>query len=249
MMDCADYRRLLLTDPGRPSPGMRAHVMQCHDCTGYTERVLRFEGRLGRALEVDIGGAAVGGDAGRGNGRAPAPGGSGLRHLRSSRLQRRGLAIAASVLLATVGAGFLWLGAPGRSLAAAVVDHMSDEPDAWTRTEIAVPESSLSAVMSEAGAHLRPTAGLVSYVHSCQFRGHEVPHLVVQTPAGPVTVMVLVHESVRSRVHFNEQGYRGMIVPVQDHGSVAVLERTPNTDGKAVDAVAARVVDALDWTQ
>ena len=38
-------------------------------------------------------------------------------------------------------------------------------------------------------------AGLVSYANSCVFRGHHVPHLVVQTEAGPVTVMVLVHES------------------------------------------------------
>ena len=38
-----------------------------------------------------------------------------------------------------------------------------------------------------------------------------VPHLVVQTEMGPVTVMVLVHESVAKPVPFEEQGYRGVI--------------------------------------
>jgi hypothetical protein len=75
-----------------------------------------------------------------------------------------------------------------------------------------------------------------------------VPHLVVQTAAGPVTVMVLVHESVRRDVNFNEHGYRGMIVPVRDHGSLAVLEHTPGADPKTIEAVAAQVAGALDWT-
>ncbi len=103
------------------------------------------------------------------------------------------------------------------------------------------------AVMREAGAHLKPGAGLVSYVHSCEFRGHQVPHLVVQTAAGPVTVMVLVHESVRREVSFDQHGFRGVIVPVPDHGSLAVLEQTADADPKTIDAVAARVMGALDW--
>jgi hypothetical protein len=244
MMNCSEYRRQLLTDPRRPSAEMQAHVAQCQECPQYTERLLRFEGRLEQALQVDIGSSRS--DV---SGRAPLRDSAGLPLRRRLRVRRRGLALAASVLLAVVGAGLLWLGAPGRSLAAAVVDHMADEPDAWVRTEIAVPARQLDAVMSESGAHLQPAAGLVSYVHSCEFRGHQVPHLVVQTAAGPVTVMVLVHESVRSRVHFDEQGYRGIILPVPGHGSLAVLERAPNTDMKAVDAVAEQVLAALAWSR
>ena len=61
---------------------------------------------------------------------------------------------------------------------------------------------------------LKPDAGVVSYASSCTFRGYKVPHLVVQTASGPVTVMVLVHEAVRHATQFDEQGYRGTIVPV-----------------------------------
>jgi len=239
-MDCTEYRRRLLSDPGHPNADMLGHVANCHDCTRYTERALHFEGRLERALQVGVAGfSAV---------RAVTAGaaGSGQRR-RRSRLRRRGFAIAASVVLATCAAGALWLAAPSRSLAAAVVDHMAGEPDAWARTDVPVPPPQLDAVMREAGAHLKSGAGLVSYVHSCEFRGNRVPHLVVQTADGPVTVMVLAHESVRRDVSFDEHGFRGVIVPVPHHGSLAVLEHTPDADPKTIDAVAARVMGALDW--
>jgi hypothetical protein len=240
-MDCADYRRLLLSEPGRPTGDMLTHVAGCRECTRYTERAMRFEGQLERAMQVDFHEFA----AARG---VPARGAGSGRPGAAPRLRRHRFAIAASMLLATGLAGALWLAAPGRSLAAAVVNHMADEPDAWARTEVRVPGQALDAVMREAGAHLEPEAGLVSYVHSCEFRGHQVPHLVVQTATGPVTVMLLVHESVRRDVNFDEQGYRGMIVPLRGHGSLAVLEHTADADPKTLDAVAARVLSALDWT-
>jgi hypothetical protein len=74
-----------------------------------------------------------------------------------------------------------------------------------------------------------------------------VPHLVVQTDAGPVTVMVLTHELPRAPMRFDEHGYRGMIVPVVGHGSIAVLEREPGADLTIMQRVAAKVVAALDW--
>jgi hypothetical protein len=105
---------------------------------------------------------------------------------------------------------------------------------------------------------LSQAAGIVSYANSCSFRGYVVPHLVIQTGSGPVTVMVLVHENVAKSVPFDEQGYRGVIVPVPGHGSLAVLTRAPNKDShsigqqaidqKAIDQIAARVEDSIVWT-
>jgi hypothetical protein len=75
-----------------------------------------------------------------------------------------------------------------------------------------------------------------------------VPHLVVQTPEGPVTVMVLVHEPVAKPQDFDEQGYRGTIVPMPGHGSLAVLARGAAIPARDVDGIAARVRDAIVWT-
>jgi hypothetical protein len=238
MIDCHRYRRAILADPHGVSDEMRSHVAGCPDCTRYTEQVQRFEDKLDRALRVNI---APG---------APAQGLRGLRTRlrRSRRTRRRWLAAAASLLLACVVAGSLWLAAPGSSLAADVVSHMAEEPDAWARTDVPVPQPQLDAVFSESHMRLKANAGLVTYASSCLFRGHQVPHLVVQTAAGPVTVMVLVHEKTRGQQRFNDHGYQGVIEAVPSHGSLAVLERGPAFDEHTIAEVTAQVQNAIDWT-
>jgi hypothetical protein len=225
-MECAEYRRSILADPHDASPELRAHLTDCHDCGEFTEKLLRFESRLDRALRIDV----------PPRGREPA------------RRNHRLLAIAASVLVAAAVAGGLWLAAPGPTLAADVINHMAEEPFAWKPTDVPVPQPTLDEVLSESHLRLKSNAGLVSYANSCLFRGHAVPHLVVQTGAGPVTVMILTHEPLGKALRFDEQGYRGMLLPVNAHGSLAVLERGQSSDSKALDEVAARVLAAIEWT-
>ena len=155
--------------------------------------------------------------------------------------------MAASVAAAMVVAGALWVAAPHSSLAADVVAHMAGEPEAWARTDVPVPASDLDRVLGREHMRLAPQAGMVSYAQSCRFRGHTVPHLVVQTGMGPVTVMVLTHDTVSRPVPFDEEGYRGVIVPVPHHGSLAVLARGPNADPVHVAQVAERVESAIVW--
>jgi hypothetical protein len=126
---------------------------------------------------------------------------------------------------------------------------MAGEPDAWQLTDVPVPDADLNAVLKDSKLRLKAGAGMVSYASSCQFRGHKVPHLVVQTQSGPVTVMVLVHEAVRKPKQFDEQGYRGTIVPVPGHGSIAVLMRDANPGSGDVERIAARVDDSIIWTR
>jgi hypothetical protein len=271
MMDCAHYRRSMLADPHDPDPSLREHRESCHDCTVFSERLLRFESRLERALRV-----AVPSEAAPSSGEAapqpdvvpppdlalpsdvvpppntvvPLRAKSPRAALRAPAYRKGWLAMAASLLMALVVAGGLWLSAPGPSLAADVVTHMREEPQAWRRTDVPVPNSMLEDVLRD--SHLRLAtgagAGIVSYANSCGFRGHQVPHLVIQTDSGPVTVMVLVHERSPKPVQFDEQGYRGVIVPVAGHGSLAVLTRGPATDIKTIEEIARRVLDSIVWT-
>ncbi len=221
MIDHDAYRRALLADPQDDGAELRAHREGCTECTAYRERLLGFESRLGRALNIDI--------------RESIP---------ESRHSR--LALAASVLLALVLAGAFWLGAPRVSLAAAVVSHVVDEPQSWTsQSPLADPQ--LAAVLRDARMHLRAGAGTVSYANSCEFRGHIVPHLVVQSAAGPATVMVLVHEHTASPVQFAEHGYRGVIIPVAGHGSIALLMHSTDAQMSDVADLAARVQQAIVW--
>jgi hypothetical protein len=237
MMDCDRYRRAMMADPHDPDPELGEHRASCRECNLFSDRLSRFESRLERALRVPLP-----------SDRAE-PLGAKLpqRALRSPAYRKGWLAMAASVLLAVIVAGALWVAAPGPSLAADVVTHMAGEPEAWGTT-VAVPDSALQDVLRESHLHLAAGAAVVSYASSCTFRGHRVPHLVMQTDSGPVTVMVLVHERVAKRAEFDEQGYRGVIVPVAGHGSLAVLTRGEATDIKTVQSIAARVLASIVWT-
>jgi hypothetical protein len=248
MMDCARYRRSVLADPGDPDPELREHRAHCPECGPYTEGLLRFESRLDRALKVAVP-ADPKAKAGWGTGTL-APIEAAAKPPRASALRRRNgwLAMAASVAAAAVVVGGLWLSAAGPSLAADVVTHMAGEPQAWRRTDVPVPSNELQEVLRDSHLTLGAGAGMVSYASSCEFRGHRVPHLVVQTASGPATVMVLVHDHVPKSVRFDEQGYRGVIVPVAGHGSLAVLTRGNDADLAAIERIASRVQDSIVWT-
>jgi hypothetical protein len=222
MMDHDAYRRALLADPRSDDPELGRHRDACPECSAYSESLLRFESRLERALKLDVPEPAAG-------------------------ARRRHFALAASVLLALILAGAVWLAVPRASLAAAVVAHVVDEPQSWI-AHAPVADPKLAAVLRDAHMHLKGDAGAVSYATSCEFRGHVVPHLVVQTAQGPITVMVLVHEAPAKEVQFDEHGYRGVIEPVQGHGSIALLMRSSDARMNEVEDVAARVREAIVWS-
>jgi len=149
------------------------------------------------------------------------------------------LALAASLVLAVTIGILLWAARPDQSLAADVVAHIEGEAASW-RSTATVPDSALALVLRKSGIELAPGA-VVSYAQSCWFRGKFVPHLVVQSARGPVTVMILPGEYSAARERFDEAPYTGVIAPVQG-GSVAVLARDGVGD---VDAVLENFLVAL----
>jgi hypothetical protein len=233
---CTDYRTRVLAEPGIDSEELREHRESCAICAAYTQRLQRFEGRLAAALRIDVGAESTLDNV------VPL-----IRPRAPARLPRRWLAVAASFIGGIGIATFLWLGSAQPTLAAAVVAHMAHEPAAWKASDARVAEPALDAVLKETGVRLLPGMGRVSYASSCPFRSHTVPHLVVQTASGPVTVMVLVHEQVASAQHFNEQGYQGMLVPVAGHGSIAVIMR--GSDSADVQHIADSVGREIQWTR
>jgi hypothetical protein len=63
-----------------------------------------------------------------------------------------------------------------------------------------------------------------------------VPHLVVQTDRGPLTVMVLAHEHVEKRGEFTEGDYHGVLLPAGS-GGIAVLASKGQEFGGALETV------------
>ena len=54
MMDHAHYRTAIMADPHNADAELRAHREACAECRAFTERLLKFESRLERAMRVTI---------------------------------------------------------------------------------------------------------------------------------------------------------------------------------------------------
>jgi hypothetical protein len=229
-VNCLELRRALGAEPGRRTPELAAHLAACAACARYAADLARLEVTLRRALEIPVPAAGA-----RPAAAAPVPG-----------ARPRWLALAASIVGVALLAGTLWTLYPREALATALVVHMAHEPGSRQASDVAVPPGALAYVLQRSGVALAPDAPLVSYAESCWFRGWYVPHLVVQTPDGPMTVMVLPHERVRAPTVAEEGGYRVVIVPAA-RGSIAVLTAGPVSAAR-VDAIVARVAAAVRFT-
>jgi hypothetical protein len=131
--------------------------------------------------------------------------------------------------------------APRAAVAREVVAHVQHEPGA-TESGAPLASAAVDAVLGPAGMRLGPGAGTVSFAARCVFGGRVVPHLVVRTPEGPVTVLVLSHRTVSRPVRFDEQGYAGVVLPAP-RGSIAVVGR----DVRDLDAIARQVFEAVEF--
>jgi hypothetical protein len=188
-------------DPAGGAPALEEHVRDCASCRQFREEMRTLDANIRRALERP-------------------PGWVGAPRLTAS---WRPWALAASVLLAMLAVMAVWLLRPSDTLAHEVVAHVRQEPESWLASQ-QIDAHSIDEALRGAGVKLDFTADRISYAQSCWFRGHYVPHLVVQTTQGPVTVMILRNQRVAGRRSFQESGMTGIIVPAPQ-GSVAVLAR------------------------
>ncbi len=221
-MNCLEFRRALGADPNHASPESLAHRGQCPTCEKYALEMRRLDGLIKRALEISM-------QADKRTRRAPAI---------------RRYAMAASLLLVVGIGGALWmLGYPEPSLASEVIHHMAHEPDAMRASTARVATELLDGALRAKGFHLTHPIANVSYLQSCPLRGDLIPHLVVQTDRGPVTVLLFAKETVTSNQHFDEQQYHGMLVPME-HGSIAVIAN----DATLIEGVANTIKASVSFT-
>ncbi len=208
-MTCQEFRAAVGADPRASSAEIESHAARCADCRAWRLELQRMDEVIRRALAIDVDASAIR-----------------LARADSQRAAHRwrGWAMAAGIMCAILVASLMWIATPHAALADDVVAHMSEEPNAWARTDIAADPAKVASVLARSGVKLKEGAGLATYANSCWFRGHYVPHLVFQTGGGPVTVMVLTEEHVADPVEFDEQGYSGVLVPAR-RGALAILGR------------------------
>jgi len=218
---CDEARLLIGADPGVTTPELEEHLATCAACARFREEMRALDAEIRRALERP-------------------PDTVRPRSARPSRTWRQ-WALAASVVLASFAVLAVWLLRPSDTLAREVVAHVQAEPESWLATQH-VSAQDIGQALRGAGVALDVTSDRVMYAQSCWFRGHYVPHLVIQTARGPATVLILRHEQVRARRSFHEAGMTGLIIPAE-HGSIAVLTRGA---GDPAD-IAGHMQDEVHW--
>jgi hypothetical protein len=221
-MNCEDVRRALGAEPATTQLEALEHAASCSECARYRSEMRSMDGLIRKALDVDVSAQPT---------RQVAP---------QPAFNWR---IAASVLVGMVVFSLAWLAYPRQSLADDIVAHVILESRALVPTEASADSQRLDKVLRYAGVELDPTNLNVSHALVCIVRGHATPHLVVRSSSGPVTVLVLSHESpITKPQRFEEQGFTGTLVPAP-RGVIAVLGRDV-----AVDEVSQEVARALRYT-
>lgn len=214
--DCRQARLHIGAAPHDLPAAVETHVAGCAACQRFLEETRGLDGRVRQALEVP------------------------LARFRERPAPRRRFAMAASVVLALMVAGGAWLLRPQSVLAGEVARHIVHEAGSWEHID-RLPGEQFASVLEQAGVRIDLSVPVV-YAAACDFRGSQVPHFVVTTASGPVTVMLLPHEKIRMRSRFSEAGLHGVLIPVKD-GSVAVVTRA----GDVPESLAEEIAGGVRW--
>ena len=218
-MNCLEFRRALGADPNHASAESLAHRAQCPNCEKYAQEMRHLNDLIKRALEVPV------------------------REAKPKAPRVRWYALAASVTLAIAAGGVIWFaGFPRTSIASDALAHLAHEPHTMTVSDQRISAELLDGALRAKGMRLKQPIEGVSYVQSCYVRGSFVPHLVVQTDRGPVTVILLTRDEVSAPENFDADRYHGVVVPLE-RGSAAVIA----TDPSVVETVANTVKASIAW--
>jgi hypothetical protein len=226
-MNCLEFRRRTGAEPALATPEILGHRAACPACARFQDQMRALDLDIGRALAVDAAALARPREA-TGGGATPRP-------------APRWYALAASLVLGVALAAALWVSFPAPTVAAEVLEHVRHEPYAWS-ADAPLAADAVEGVLRGAGVRLREDSGPVTYAENCWHERHWVPHLVVLTPEGPVTVLLLSHREVAAPVAVADDEFTGVVLPAP-RGSIAIVGR-----GIAdIDAVAQQVFLAVEW--
>lgn len=208
-MNCLEFRREVLVDPRRLSDEAQAHAAQCTTCSPFRDETLRIDGEIHAVLSVAL------------------PEGFAQRIVRNATAgsvdsRRRFMALAASLVLATaVGTG-VFVVESDDPLARAGIDFVVDgEVNAILTSKPSDP-SALQKVARALNVEIPQQIGEVRYIGTCPFQGTIAHHVVIMTPQGKATLLLLPEKPLGGRARASARGLRAVVVPA-GAGSMAII--------------------------
>ncbi len=205
-MNCLEFRRMVLADPRRPGAEADAHAAACAGCRRFLARTLDEEARLDGALRVEV------------------P--EGLRsrildRLATARGRSRWLALPASVVVAAgIALAIGW--SRTDKLVFAGVDFVVFR-EAQSIIDAAPADwSVLAPVARDMGVPLPQALGEMRYVCVYPLAAGAAHHVLVKTPFGKVTLLLIPDHALASRAAGAAKGLSAAVVPAPK-GTVIIV--------------------------
>ena len=228
MNNCMAFRRAKLGAPRESSAVALAHLAQCPECANFSRELDEMD----RALEEAA--------------RVPVPEGLAdrvlLRHQLRGRPRRNWLALAATLLLSAVAALLYMQESEQQALAQRMIAHVLSEPEVLAKTQ-QVSEAHVARAVASIGGSLRGSFGRVTFLDQCKGLDPGGTHLVIETPNGPVAVLLLPNARRWRNANIEGQGLVASVAAAE-RGVVSVVARS------AADAERIRIqlFQAVRWT-
>ena len=215
-MNCLEFRRAILADPRRLGAEAAEHAGQCAGCKEFLARALDEEAQLVRVLRVAV------------------PEGLRARILDravAARSRLRWLALAASVLVAVaiaLAAGWT----RNDELALAGIDFVVFEEAQSIADAEPTDWKALVRVASEMGVSLPEQLGEMHYVCVYPFSAGSAHHLLVKTPLGKVTLLLIPDRALAARAAGAAHGLNAAVLPAAK-GSILIIGDSPRSVQRA----------------
>lgn len=207
-MNCLEFRREVLVDPRRLSDEAHGHAGKCASCAQFRAETLKLDEILCTGFSV------------------PLPQGFEERIARNARApdidkRRRFMAVAASLVLGTgIGAG-AYVAQRDDRLARAGIDFVIDQEVEAILTSKPSDPAALQSVARSLNVQI-PQMGEVRYIGTCPFQGTIAHHVVIMTPEGKATLLLLPEKAVGGKARASARGLRAVVAPA-GAGSVAII--------------------------
>jgi len=209
-MNCLEFRREILIDPQRASAEAEAHMRSCPACAEFRGHALEMNASIAEGLRVPV--------PERLAERAIA----GARAGSGASVRQRMFALAASILLTTALAlGIVVIGRDD-PFARACIDFVVDEEANAILTSKAPNPEDLRRVTQALNVSLPSQIGEVRYIGTCPFQGSLIYHVVLITPQGKATLLLLPDRSIDRKALASARGLRS-VVRSTGKGSVAII--------------------------
>lgn len=245
-IDCRGFRERKLSDPLCADQALHAHARGCPPCAHYAAKLEAFERDLRDCATVackvptDLAQSIIERCCGSGTKRS-------LFAALVARLSGLGPrswfvpatgALATALLLGLAGMVAFDVSTRPEPLAHEVIAHVLSEPDVLDMRED-VPAEAVQAAFAGIGGRLHRAIGEVRFLGTCVMNGQVVQHLLVQTPEGEVS-LILLSGTLLDSGPYSSQGMTSVLLPLQ-RGSIGIVTRSADTARKIHERITGAV--------